>query len=263
IQGATEFLPISSSGHLALVPWWFHWDIPDDLVFVVAVHMGTLIAVLIYFRKDWLAVLHGAVSILRTRTLNGPDSTLVWLLVVGTLPMIIGALLQEPLENLYQNPAAVAVFLLGTAGLLTLSELLSKNATVARKSVQDMGWQDALRIGFAQLIAILPGISRSGSTIAAGLALGIKREDAARFSFMLGTPTILAAGALTGIQGLDGFEGGIEWPVILAGFASAAVVGYGAIALLIAVVRRHRLYGFAIYCAFFGLITLVAVLLGR
>ncbi len=263
IQGATEFLPVSSSGHLALVPWWLNWNIPDDLAFAVAVHMGTLIAVLIYFRKDWLAVLRGALNIVRTRSLNAPESALLILLIVGTLPMIIGALLQEVLGDVFDSPAIVALFLLGTAALLVVSEQISKARPADRKTINSMRWQDALRIGFAQLIAILPGISRSGSTIAAGLALGIKREDAARFSFMLGTPAILAAGLLTAVQSLNGSNSGLEWSVILVGFASAAVIGYASIALLLAIVRRHRLYGFAAYCALFGLITLAAVLLGQ
>lgn len=263
IQGATEFLPVSSSGHLALLPWWFGWDIPDDLIFAVAVHLGTLTAVLIYFWRDWLAVLQGAVHIVRTRRLDTQDSRLLGLLAIGTLPILLAALLQSLLEDVFQAPAVVAICLLGTALLLTISEKLSERQHNARTPLIEMSWLDALLVGMAQLLAILPGISRSGSTIAAGLARGITREDAARYSFLLGTPAILGAGLLTAIQAASGNGSTLEWRVLLTGFISAAVVGYAAIAFLLAFVRRNKLYGFAIYCAAFGLITLAAILLGR
>ena len=263
IQGATEFLPVSSSGHLVLIPWWLNWDIPDDLLFAVAVHLGTLLAVLVYFRKDWLAVLRGLGHVARTRTINTPDSRLVGLLFIGTLPILIAVVLEGLLEDVFQAPAVVAVCLLITAGLLTLSEILSRDSSKARTALESMRWADALRIGFAQLVAILPGISRSGSTIAAGLALGIKREDAARYSFMLGTPAILGAGLITALKAFSGYDSALDWSVILVGFTSAAIVGYASIAFLLSFVRQRKLYSFAIYCACFGLISLVAALLGR
>lgn len=263
VQGATEFLPVSSSGHLALIPWWIGWDIPEDLIFAVAAHLGTLTAVLIYFWRDWLAVLRGALHIATTRRVNTDESRLVGLLAVGTLPIVLGAMLHGLLEDLFQAPAVVAVCLLGTALLLTVSERLSARQTANQTPIEGMTWLDALLIGMAQLLAILPGISRSGSTIAAGLARGISREDAARYSFLLGTPAILGAGLITAIQAAGGYGGTVEWPTLLVGFMSAAVVGFAAIALLLAFVRRHKLYGFAIYCAAFGLVTLAAILLGR
>lgn len=263
IQGATEFLPISSSGHIILVPWWFGWDVPVDLAFVVATHLGTLLAVLVYFWRDWLDVAKGALKIVQTRSFEDPSSKLVGWLIIGTIPVaILGFLLADALENIFYTPIIAAFFLLVTAGLLLLSEYLSKRLAAAH-TLETMKAADVWIIGIAQVLALLPGVSRSGSTIAAGLSRGLSRPDAARFSFLLGTPAILGAGILTLKTLLETGEMSNQPVVVLAGAISAAIVGYISIAILLNYLRRHRLYIFAAYCAAFGLVSLVALLIGR
>ncbi|GAB4570983.1 MAG: undecaprenyl-diphosphatase UppP [Anaerolineae bacterium] len=264
IQGATEFLPISSSGHLALLPWWFGWEIPNNIVFVVAVHLGTLVAVVLYFWEDWLGIARGAWELVSHRRVNSAESRLFLAIVIGSLPIaLVGAFLSQVLDQVFETPAVVALFLLVTAALLTFSERKSVGDAGHFRHLENIRWQDALFVGLAQLIALLPGISRSGSTIAAGLFRGIDRTDSARFSFLLGTPAILGAGLVTVLHANEAMPAAIDPLPILVGFGSAAVVGYLAIALLLNVVRRHRLYGFAAYCVIFATLSLGAVIIGR
>ncbi|MFC1959438.1 undecaprenyl-diphosphatase UppP [Chloroflexota bacterium] len=261
VQGATEFLPISSSGHIVLVPWWFGWDFPVDLTFIVAMHIGTLLAVLVYFWQDWLLISKGAFKILQTRSFDDSASRLFGWLVIGTIPVaFFGFLLADVLNRIFYTPILAAFFLLVTAGLLLLSEYLSTRIT-ATHTLDTMKTIDVLVVGIAQLLALLPGVSRSGSTIAAGLSRGLSRPDAARFSFLLGTPTILGAGILTLNKLLETGEVSNQPTIILAGTISAAIVGYFSIAVLLNYLRRHRLHIFATYCAVFGLISLLAILL--
>lgn len=259
VQGATEFIPISSSGHLILIPWWFNWPVPS-LELNVIIQLGTLLAVLIYFWRDWLRVLGGGLNLLRTRRLDDPDSRLFVFLVIGSIPAgVAGLLLKDFFDQVFQNAPMAAFFLLVTAGLLILSEHSGKPA----RTMAEMTWQDAILIGVGQMAALFPGVSRSGSTIAAGLLRGIKREDAARFSFLLGTPAFLGAGLLSVLDLIAEGNFSSQLPLLVGGFVSAAVVGYLTIAFLLAYLRQRRLYIFAVYCAAFGLISLLAALLGR
>jgi undecaprenyl-diphosphatase len=266
IQGLTEFIPISSSGHLVLVRWALNWPAPD-LAFDTMVHWGTLLAVVVYFRCDWLRIAGGFVRGLATRgpwstrpggRLAGTDSQLAWWIIIGTIPaVILGYTFKDLFESLFGWPAAVGGFLLVTALILTLSERLGRRV----RTVAQITLPDAILIGLAQAAAIAPGISRSGATIAAGLGCGLTRDAAARFSFLLATPVILGAGIL---QLADLIQvGGLlrELPLLLAGFLSAAVSGYLCIKLLLAYLRRGKLYIFAAYCASIGLATLVASVL--
>ncbi len=263
IQGATEFLPVSSSGHLVLVPWWLGWDVSYDLVFTIATHMGTLCAVLIYFREDWVNVLRGGWRILKTHKLDDVNSRLFIFLIIGSIPTaIVGTLFKDAFEAAFETPVAAAAFLFLTALLLVLSEQ-STNGGNATRNLQQLTWKDSLTIGTAQVVALLPGVSRSGSTIAAGLFTGITRADAARFSFLLGTPAILGAGLFTSIQMAVEHQITNQLPTMLVGFASAAVVGYGAIAFLLNHLRKHQLYAFAIYCTLVGVVSLSAAIIGR
>lgn len=264
IQGATEFLPVSSSGHLVLIPWWLGWELPHSLVYPVAVHLGTLLAVLIYFRQDWVHLLQGAARLIRTRKLDDPYSVLFVYIVVGSIPAgILGTAFAATLEKTFQNPVAVSLLLLVTAGLLTLSERVVAANSQKAHDVNGMTWQDALFIGIAQLFALLPGISRSGSTIAAGLIRGLDRPESARFSFLLGAPAIVGAGLLTSIQAVNGHQLDGQLLPLLAGLISAAIVGYAAIAFLLAFVRRRRMYTFAVYCTVVATVSLLAIALGR
>lgn len=260
IQGATEFLPVSSSGHLVLVPYWLGWD-PPGLTFTVAVHLGTLVAVFLYFWRDWLRVFRGAIKLLRSWNLDDPDSRLFVFLIIGSIPAgVIGLLFNDFFEKAFNNPEVVAVFLLVTAGVLIFSERQGEKAT---QDVDEMTWQDSVFIGLAQLLALFPGVSRSGSTIAAGLFRGITRIEAARFSFLLGTFAILGAGLLAGLDLLNTDNLSSQLPILLGGFVSAAVVGYLAIAFLLTYLRERKLYIFAGYCAIVGLVSLLAALLSR
>lgn len=258
LQGATEFLPISSSGHLILVPWWLNWD-ESPLLFDVIVHLGTLVAVLVYFWRDWLALLQSGWIALRTRSTRDPQARLLLLLVLGTIPAALaGLLLESYFESVLTEPAIVAGFLLVTAAILVISERLR----TANRTVDQMRPIDALIIGLAQAMAILPGISRSGSTIATGIIRGFPRAQAARFSFLLSTPIILGAGAKAGLDVLTGdtsVGSDLVLPLIV-GFMAAALTGYVCIWFLMRLLQQRSLYGFAIYCAIFGTVSLLVAL---
>ena len=263
LQGATEFLPVSSSGHLVLVPWWLGWDQPP-LLFDVVVHLGTLVAVLIYFWRDWLTLSRAGLRALRKLSLTSinqdPDLRLVALLALGTIPAgVAGLLLDDVFEAAFSDPPLVAAFLLVTALLLALSERAHR---ADERTLSDLTARAALIIGAAQAVAIFPGISRSGSTIAAGMGQGLSRPAAARFSFMLATPAILGAGFVEGANALTGSaEAGQELLLpLLAGFIAAALVGYGCVWFLMRLLQRQRLYGFAAYCAAFGTVSLLVAL---
>lgn len=256
LQGATEFLPVSSSGHLVLVPWLLGWE-PGSLAFDTMVHWGTMLAVLAYFWRDWLRLLQGGWRMLRRRDVSDAEGRLLLLVIVATLPAaIIGFFLEGFFESLFANPPMTAAFLLATAALLVVAERLGNPA----RQIDSVRWADALIVGVAQAAAILPGVSRSGATIASGLWRGLQRDAAARFSFLMATPIIFGAGAK---QLLDlASAGGLaaEAGPMLAGFLSAAVVGYACIWWLMDYLKRQRLYVFAVYCAAFGVFCLVVTL---
>lgn len=255
-QGAAEFLPISSSGHLVIVPAIFGWDKPA-VAFDVLLHLATLLAVIVYFRHDLLRMIRGFFS--RDPELAA-ERRLAWLIIIGTIPTgLIGLAFADVFESLFESVTYVGVFLLVTAAILTLSEWLSRQRT---HDPADMRWWQAALIGVAQGAAIAPGISRAGATMAAGLTVGLDREQAARFSFLLSIPSILLAG-VWGARSLLG--GGVEMPslgVIAIGFVAAAVSGYAAIAGLLAYLRTRPLYPFAIYVALAGIGILVWQLAG-
>ncbi len=248
LQGATEFIPVSSSGHLVLVPWLLGWDEPG-LVFDTVVHWGTLVAVVAYFRHDWPTLIGAWLRGSVRREWDDPDARLMWLLIVGSLPAaIIGFLLEDFFESLFGRPLWVSVFLLVTAALLALSERLGHRT----RAMEDLNRTDAVIIGLGQAAAIAPGISRSGSTLAAGLLRGLERAAAARFSFLLSTPIILGAGLFKMLDLLDTPDPLAQAPMLLAGFLAAAVGGYLCIRFLLRYLQRGRLYPFALYCAAFG-----------
>jgi undecaprenyl-diphosphatase len=263
VQGTTEFLPISSSGHLVLVPWWLGWPRSPDLTFIIAVHLGTLCAVLVYFRREWVRVLKGGLALLRGPSGANPDSRLFIYLIIASIPAgIVGVPFAKPLGEIFQTPIIAAVLLLVTAALLVLSER-KMSTTQETHTMEHMTWQDALVVGLAQLLAVLPGISRSGSTIAAGLYRDVNRADAARFSFLLSAPATVGAGLLALLELLRTGAFADQFPLLLVGFVGAAVVGYLSIAFLLTYLQRHRLYVFAAYCAAVGILSLLAIVLGR
>lgn len=254
VQGATEFLPVSSSGHSVLVPAIFGLGSPD-LNAVVVAHLGTLLAVVLYFLRDISAIVRAVLrAIARRDLMETTEARLGWFLLGGTIPAaIIGVLFNDRFEALFTDPRWAAGFLLVTAALLVAGERLLSG----RKSLAEMGWSDALTIGVAQVLALLPGVSRSGTTIVAGLLRGLDRPTAARYSFLLSMPVIFGAGIVQVPQIIANPTASAAWSVFLVTFLTAFVVGYGCIALLLSWLRRRGLYPFAIYCALFGSIYLM------
>ena len=256
LQGATEFLPISSSGHLVVVPALFGWA-PPPLAFDVAVHWATAAAVLIYFRREWWTLGLAGLKWLK-RPGQPPSDAAFLLLMIGlaTLPAaVIGLAFEESFEALFGRPEAAAGMLLATAAILVSAEKASgaRRESAAETPLPAVRPVQALVVGLAQALAIVPGISRSGATIAAGLVSGLSREDAARFSFLIATPIILGAGLLSLPDLADAPE---HLDVVAVGMAAAFAVGYASIAWLLRFVARRRLYPFAAYVTVFGLVAL-------
>jgi len=251
VQGATEFIPVSSSGHLVLVPWLLGWPEPG-VAFDTVLHLGTLLAVLLVFAPDFWKLATAWLRSLARRE-SSADTRLAWWILLATIPAaLMGALLEKQFEALFSAPRWVALFLLVTGAWLVLADRLGRKL----RQAEDLTWSQALLIGVAQGLAIAPGISRSGATIGAGLLLGLKREAAARFSFLLSAPIILGAAALQvkkllGVAGL----GGQALPLVL-GFLAAFATGYLCIRLLLSYLRQHSLTVFAAYCWVVGLVAL-------
>ena len=218
LQGVSELFPISSLGHSVLVPGWLGWDSitkaqsteSSYLAFLVALHVATALALLVYFRRDWVAIVGGFLRTLRTRKIETSDERMAWLLVVATIPAgILGLAFEHKLRTVFAKPLAAAIFLTINGVILTFGEwvrrrsavreLLASYETVRSESeegrrVDTIELKESVAIGVAQAAALLAGISRSGITMVAGLARGLDHEDAARFSFLLATPIIFAAG---------------------------------------------------------------------
>ena len=253
VQGLTEFIPISSSGHLVLVPEALGWDQPG-LAFDVMLHVASLVALLGYFRRELLAIGKGLVA-------GDSDARrLFLLLMVGTIPAAIaGIAFDDYFEESFTDAKASALQLLMTAGILVGAELLlryHRRREERLRSVDDLDVKDATVIGIAQAISILPGISRSGSTIAAGLGLKMERDDAARFAFLLAIPALLGA-ALVKVPELAGAD--LSVGAAAGGFLASLVTSYIAIAGLIRYLRSRTLYPFAAYCVIAGLVFYVIV----
>jgi undecaprenyl-diphosphatase len=233
VQGLAEFLPISSSAHLILVPWLLKWQDPG-LAFDVALHMGTLLALLIYYRDEWIAMV---------RSVAGGQSAerrLLQLLIVASVPgAIIGLALEKQAETTFRSPMLIAIAMAVLAVLLWLFDKLSPQ----KRTMSEMTYWDALVIGFSQALAIIPGVSRSGATITMARAVGLERGDSANFSFLMATPIIAGAGL---VEARKLIHEGLDWSVGL-GFISAAIFGLIAIAFLIRYVRTRNYVAFAVY----------------
>jgi len=257
IQGATEFLPISSDGHLVLVPAVFGLSQPD-LVLIGLVHAGTLLAIVSYFARDLWAILKAvAAGLVQRKPFADDNARLGWFMVLGSVPAaIVGLALKDWFEQQFQSPVVAAVGLLVTAAFLVVGERLLRGT----KSIPQLTWLDTLIIGSFQVLALLPGVSRSGTTIAAGLGRGLDRPSAARFSFLVGLPAIAGAGLLS-ILDIFTAQGSLPLGHYAAAFVAAAVVGYLCIAFLLNWVKRHTLYPFAVYCAVVGTLYLLFTLL--
>jgi undecaprenyl-diphosphatase len=281
-QGLTEFLPVSSSAHLIIVPWLFGWPEPG-LAFDAATHLGTLAAALVYFRQEVIGMLRALpaalahpVALLRDRSpgdRRSPrdrDARLLLLIAIATLPGLLAGLLgQNAIEAFFHGGGAggpsdraivaLAIALMALAGLLWAAE----RAAAHMRRIDHLGWRDAVSIGLAQAAAVIPGVSRSGATITAGLFDGLQRDDAARFSFLLGIPII----ALAGLNGLyDLFRAGIdarELTILVAGVTTSGVTGFAAIWGLLRYLRRSSTLVFVAYRIALGLLLLLLVAAGK
>jgi undecaprenyl-diphosphatase len=248
VQGLTEFLPVSSSGHLILVPALLGWTDPfiDSLAFSVMLHMGTLVALLIYFWRDWLALVPAGLATLRDRSLrDDPNRRLAWLLVVTVVPAaIVGALLNDFIETNVRQAGLVAVLLVVGAAIMWLADRWGRR----EREMADLSFGAALGIGAAQAVALVPGVSRSGISISAGLFAGLTREAAARFSFLMAAPVIAGAGVFEGRKLLSG-EAGVQVAVapLAVGFVAALVSGLIAIWALLRYLRSNSLAVFVVY----------------
>jgi undecaprenyl-diphosphatase len=249
LQGLSEFLPISSSAHLTLVPWLFHWRDPG-LAFDVALHFGTLIAVLWYFRAEWASLIGAAASIVVHRRVETDEERRVIFLIVATIPgAIAGLALENYAESAFRDPRLVATVLILMGIVLWW---VDKRAPQDRP-LQSMRWMDALLIGLAQMFAIVPGVSRSGSTITAGRGLRLTREAAAVFSFLMSMP-IIAAASLVKLPHVLKTEG-IDAQLVV-GVLASALSGWLAISVLLRFVVRRSYGVFAIYRVAVGLVVL-------
>jgi undecaprenyl-diphosphatase len=260
VQGLTEFIPISSSAHLIIVPWLFGWNDPalTSLPFDVALHLGTLLAVLAYFAADWVRLIRaGVASIVERKIGADPDRRLAWLLVIGCIPgAIVGVLAESKIEQLFHAPGtpisrtamivmAIIIALLGA--VLLAAERLARHT----RKLDQLKLSDSIWIGLAQALAIFPGVSRSGSTITAGLALGLERPAAARYSFLLSAPIIAGAGLKSLYDVYKGLGSGavassslVLFPI---GFVAAAISGYLVIRFLMRFLQTNSTAIFVYY----------------
>ncbi len=253
VQGLTEFLPISSTAHLILLPWFMGWPDPG-LSFDVALHLGTLIALLIYFRKDWIALIRSSLKLVRGN-ISDPDARMAFFIIVATIPgAVAGALFESKVETVLRSPLIISFTLIALALVLVAAELKGKRI----KDLEQISLSDAVTVGVAQAIAIVPGVSRSGVTITAALFKGIKRDAAARFSFYLSTPIIGGAVAkkILDIAG-QGVTADQMMPFIV-GILASGIVGYLSIAFLLRYLQTHNTFVFVYYRIVLGIIVYLA-----
>jgi undecaprenyl-diphosphatase len=265
LQGASELFPVSSLGHSVILPRLLGWDIHqnDDyfLTFLVATHLATALVLLGFFWRDWVRIVKGLGRSLRDREIaeDDSDARLGWLLVVATIPAgLLGLILEHALRSVFASPTSAAIFLFCNGLMLFGAERLRRHAPVrhdARRSderiAREVDFGQAVAVGAAQAIALLPGFSRSGATMSGGLLVGLSNEDAARFSFLLATPIIGAAAALK-LPDLAGSQGnGVRGPALV-GALAAAVTAYLSVRFLVRFFETNRLTPFAIYCTVAG-----------
>lgn len=252
LQGLTEFLPISSSAHLILMPVLFGWT-DQGLAFDVAVHVGTLAAVVVYFRADLLLILRDCLHALRGGSF-GPNVRLGLCVVLGTIPVgIAGLLMPEPVEIMLRSPMVIAASTIGFGLLLWIAERYGSESADASQ----LGWRAALVIGVFQALALIPGTSRSGITITAGLFLGFQRDFAARFSFLLSIPVITLAGGLKTLELLQSPDP-VVWGHLVTGILVSAVIAYLTIGLFLKLLERTGMLPFVYYRFFLGAVLIWA-----
>lgn len=274
VQGLAEFIPVSSSAHLVVVPWLFGWKDPalTSLTFDVALHLGTLVAVVVYFAADWKRlIVAGVRSIAERKIGDDQDRRTAWYLVLACVPGgIAGFLLESKIGELFHSnpiPQSSMLFMAAAIAFLALLLLLAEKAAKHDRPFEKIGPADALLIGLAQAFAVIPGVSRSGATITAGLALGLERGAAARFSFLLSAPIVAGAGLKSlyelMLQLRTGAIAGPELAIFPIGFVAAGLSGFFCIKLLLAFLQKHSTLVFVWYrWALAALILVVALVRG-
>jgi undecaprenyl-diphosphatase len=252
IQGITEFLPISSSGHLVLGQHFLGLQNDGGITYEIVVHFGSLVSIVIYYRKEVMQLIYSAFGMLaKPRLLLKPselsvDQQLVGLILISMIPaLLVGLFLKSSIESAFESPVWVSAMLLVTGTLLLSTKF-------AKKGTEAVGIKHAIGMGLAQAVAILPGISRAGSTIAIGQHLGFKKEDCARFSFLMVIPVIAGAMILE-LSELGSSGASVDVPVLVTGFLTSAVSGIIALSFLIHVIKNFGIHWFAIYCYALGL----------
>jgi undecaprenyl-diphosphatase len=255
IQGLTEFLPVSSTAHLVLIPWLMHWKDPG-LTFDVALHLGTLIALLLFYWRDWMDILGGAFGLQRAVFDHeyAERRTLLWWMVVATLPAALaGGLFEKYFEHEVRQYYIIAASLIGVAVVMYFAERLSAR----QKKIQEMTFGDTLFVGCLQAVALIPGVSRSGITISAGLFRGLTRGAAARFSFLLSTPIIAGAAVKKGWEiHHTGIPPDMRTPFAV-GIIVSAVVGWITLRILTLFYEKHSLNSFMVYRIVLGILILI------
>lgn len=296
LQGVSELFPVSSLGHAVLLPRLLHWGIdeksPTWLAFLVALHIGTAVALLVYFRTEWVNVVEALVrSVVRGQMGGDHDARLAWMVILGTVPAgVVGFVLEHPLRSLFGTPYVAAAFLIANGAIMYAGERLLQHQAEARarervepmrttadgtvipfrgsdgriedgeigryRDITELSWRDAAIVGFAQIGALIPGISRSGITMVAGLAAGLTHEASARYTFLLATPIIGAAGALE-VPKLFESSGRSVLGYALLGMVLAGIAAYLSVRFLMRYFDTGRLYPFAYYCVAAGISSLV------
>jgi undecaprenyl-diphosphatase len=258
LQGLTEFLPISSSAHLILIPWFFNWHNPyiDSLTFSVAVHAGTLLAILLYFSQDWLKMSSGLWEIMRHGRLQNFPNKLILYIILASIPgALAGIFLEDIVEVIFRDPLLIIFPLIAVSFLMIYAERQGSQEIC----LEDMQLIQAIIIGLAQSLALLPGVSRSGITITTALLLGFRRESSARFSFLLSAP-IIAGAAIFHLRHLLTGEKNIDLSILMLGAASSFFIGFLAIAFLMRFLKEHSLHLFAYYRLSLAAITLLGII---
>jgi len=255
LQGISELFPISSLGHSVIFPSLVGWHInqndPLFLTFLVGTHLATALVLFVYFWPEWRRLLAGFFRSLVAREIkaNDPDARLIWLLIVGTIPAgILGLLFEEPLKAFFASPRTAALFLFLNGVMLLGAEWLRRR----KQRMAQLSWPQAVGVGTAQAIALLPGFSRTGATIAGGLLVGLSHEDAVRFSFLLATP-IIGAAAVLKLPELLTAQGHLFIGPTLVGALAAGIAAYFAVKFLTNYFQTNKLTPFAVYCILMGL----------
>jgi undecaprenyl-diphosphatase len=267
LQGVSELFPVSSLGHTILVPAVLHWtninrSAPSFLAFVVVLHLGTALALVLFYRREWSAIVRAlVVSVVRGRLSDDPEERVGWRLVVGTIPVgLLGVAFEQPVRQLFGSPAPAAAFLAVNGLVMFVGEYLRRRVERERP-IESMTYGQSVFVGFAQAAALLPGISRSGASMVAGLLCGLDHANAARFSFLLATPVILAA-ALLEVPKLFAPDAQVVLVQAIVGGVAAGIAAYLSVAFLTRYFRSNDLRPFGWYCLIAGIICFVLARMG-